>query len=113
MNKVTGGSLPVDIWHDYMQEALQGQPAIPIPVPDGTAPLLLASSDTAPAATTASATASDSDDQPGLLDRLVSSILGGGSDDSSSGAGSAAPARANKSLQIWQDPNVQSNRRSK
>jgi len=26
MNKVTGGSLPVNIWHDFMLEALQGTP---------------------------------------------------------------------------------------
>ncbi len=32
MKKVTGGSLPASIWHDYMQPALAGTPAHDIPV---------------------------------------------------------------------------------
>jgi penicillin-binding protein 1A len=81
MNKVTGGSLPVDIWHDYMAETLAGIPPAPLPLPAGAGPLLAAGEplqlpggNAAPAATTASA------EEPGLLDRLVDSILGGGSD---------------------------------
>lgn len=31
MNKVTGGSLPAQIWADFMKTALAGQPALPIP----------------------------------------------------------------------------------
>jgi penicillin-binding protein 1A len=82
MNKVTGGSLPVDIWHDYMAETLAGVPAAPLPLPAGAGPLLAAGEplqlpggNATPAATTASA------DEPGLLDRLVDSILGSGSND--------------------------------
>jgi penicillin-binding protein 1A len=83
MNKVTGGSLPVDIWHDYMAETLAGVPPAPLPLPAGAGPLLAAGeplqlpgSSTGPATTTASV------EEPGLLDRLVGSILGGGSDSS-------------------------------
>jgi penicillin-binding protein 1A len=83
MNKVTGGSLPVDIWHDFTQEALAGVPPREIPLPEGSGgllaagePLQLPAGDSGPATATASA-----DDQPGLLDRLVQSILGGSSGD--------------------------------
>lgn len=31
MNKVTGGTLPTQIWADFMKTALAGQPALPIP----------------------------------------------------------------------------------
>jgi penicillin-binding protein 1A len=81
MNKVTGGSLPVDIWHDYMAEALAGVPAAPLPLPAGAGPLLAAGEPLQlPGAVTGPATATASADEPGLLDRLVDSILGGGSD---------------------------------
>ncbi|HVO04566.1 MAG TPA: PBP1A family penicillin-binding protein [Candidatus Cybelea sp.] len=75
MNKVTGGSLPVDIWHDYMLEALAGTPPQPIPLPAG-AGGMIAAGEPAPLPATATASA----DEPGLLDRLVQSILGGGSE---------------------------------
>ena len=82
MNRVTGGSLPVDIWHDYMLEALAGVPAAPIPLPAGAGPLLAASEPLQlPGATTGPATTTASADEPGLLDRLVSSILGDSSND--------------------------------
>jgi penicillin-binding protein 1A len=81
MNKVTGGSLPVDIWHDYMLEALAGVPAAPLPLPAGAGPLLAAGEPLQlPGATTGPATTTASADEPGLLDRLVDSILGGGSE---------------------------------
>lgn len=35
MDKVTGGSLPVRIWHDFMTEALAGRTPRPIPLPGG------------------------------------------------------------------------------
>jgi penicillin-binding protein 1A len=93
MNKVTGGSLPVNIWHDFMSEALAGTPPAPIPLPAGTAPLAaageplnLSNGNAAPAATTA--------EDNGLLDRLVKSILGGDSDGvvDESGGSAGAPA---------------------
>jgi len=88
MNKVTGGSLPVDIWHDYMMEALAGVPAAPLPLPSGAGPLLAAGEPLQlPGAATGPATTTASADEPGLLDRMISSILGG--DES----GSAAPAK--------------------
>lgn len=37
MNKVTGGSLPVAIWHDFMAEALAGKPARDVARPNGAA----------------------------------------------------------------------------
>src|SRR4051812_37972973 len=81
MNKVTGGSLPVDIWHDYMLEALAGVPPAPLPLPAGAGALLAAGEPLQlPGSTTGPATATASADEPGLLDRLVDSILGGGSD---------------------------------
>ena len=81
MNKVTGGSLPVDIWHDYTLEALAGQPAEPIALPEGSAPLMASGEPLQlPGATTGPATATASAEAPGLLDRLVKSILGDGGD---------------------------------
>jgi penicillin-binding protein 1A len=79
MNKVTGGSLPVRIWHDYMAEALADEPPMPLPLPAGAGPLLAAGEPLQlPGATTAGpATTTASADEPGLLDRLVNSILGG------------------------------------
>ncbi len=83
MNKVTGGSLPVDIWHDYMAEALAGVPAAPLPLPAGAGALLAAGEPLQlPGATAGPATTTASAEEPGLLDRLVGSILGGGSNDS-------------------------------
>jgi penicillin-binding protein 1A len=81
MNKVTGGSLPVDIWHDYMVEALAGVPPAPLPLPAGAGPLLAAGEPLQlPGATTGPTTTTASAEEPGLLDRLVDSILGGGSE---------------------------------
>jgi penicillin-binding protein 1A len=37
MTKVTGGNVPAMIWHNYMQQALAGTPALPITVNEGTA----------------------------------------------------------------------------
>lgn len=79
MNKVTGGSLPVDIWHDYTVEALAGLPPSPLPLPAGVGPLLAAGEPLQlPGATAGPATTTASAEEPGLLDRLVDSILGGG-----------------------------------
>lgn len=91
MNKVTGGSLPVDIWHDYTLEALAGVPPAPLPLPAGAGPLLAAGEPLQlPGATTGPATTTASAEEPGLLDRLVDSILGGGSESSSPADESAA-----------------------
>jgi penicillin-binding protein 1A len=91
MNKVTGGSLPVDIWHDYMAEALAGVPAAPLPLPAGAGPLLAAGEPLQlPGATAGPATTTASADEPGLLDRLVDSILGGGNDSGAGNGGAAA-----------------------
>jgi penicillin-binding protein 1A len=38
MNKVTGGSLPAHIWHDFMLAALKGRPPVPLPL-SGSAPI--------------------------------------------------------------------------
>jgi len=35
MNKVTGGSLPTHIWHDFMTAAETGKPPLPLPTPGG------------------------------------------------------------------------------
>ncbi len=40
MNKVTGGSLPTRIWHDFMALALAGKPPQPLPVPAGELPVI-------------------------------------------------------------------------
>ncbi|HEY4164991.1 MAG TPA: PBP1A family penicillin-binding protein [Dongiaceae bacterium] len=93
MSKVTGGSLPVEIWHDFMSEALAGTPPTAIPLPAGSAPLVaagepltLSNGNAAPATTTA--------EDSGLLDRLVKSILGGDSGGvvDESGGSAKAPA---------------------
>jgi penicillin-binding protein 1A len=38
MNKVTGGSLPTRIWHDFMASTLAGKPPQPLPLPNGEMP---------------------------------------------------------------------------
>ena len=40
MNKVTGGSLPTHIWHDFMAAALVGTPPQPLPAPSGELPVM-------------------------------------------------------------------------
>jgi penicillin-binding protein 1A len=40
MNKVTGGSLPTRIWHDFMALALAGKPPQPLPAPSGELPVI-------------------------------------------------------------------------
>ena len=35
MNKVTGGSLPTHIWHDFMTAAETGKPVLALPTPSG------------------------------------------------------------------------------
>ena len=40
MNKVTGGSLPTRIWHDFMALALAGKPPQPLPTPSGELPVI-------------------------------------------------------------------------
>src|SRR5882724_12024403 len=37
MKKVTGGSLPTQLWHAFMADALDGEPVRPLPLPDRTA----------------------------------------------------------------------------
>jgi penicillin-binding protein 1A len=92
MNKVTGGSLPVDIWHAYTVEALAGVPPAPLPLPAGAGPLLAAGEPLQlPGATAAPATTTASAEEPGLLDRLVESILGDESDASGPVNESGAP----------------------
>jgi penicillin-binding protein 1A len=91
MNKVTGGSLPVDIWHDYTVQALDGVPPEPLPLPAGAGPLLAAGEPLQlPGATAGPATTTASAEEPGLLDRLVDSILGGGDDGATVNDGGAA-----------------------
>ncbi len=41
MNRVTGGSLPAAIWHDFVAAALDGRPVTPIPGLDGGGPAVL------------------------------------------------------------------------
>jgi len=56
MNKVTGGSLPTKIWHDFMTAAETGKPVLPLPTPGGGEVPVAALTPAAPAAiTTASA----------------------------------------------------------
>ena len=37
MKKVTGGSLPTQLWHAFMADALAGEPIRPLPLPDRSA----------------------------------------------------------------------------
>jgi penicillin-binding protein 1A len=37
MKKVTGGSLPTQLWHAFMASALDGEPIRPLPLPDRSA----------------------------------------------------------------------------
>jgi penicillin-binding protein 1A len=112
MNKVTGGSLPVNIWHDFMLEALQGTPPGPIPLPGGGGLMAAGQPLSLPGATTGPATSTASADEPGLLDRLVKSILGSSSEDDS-GAVHPATTATQQPVPIWKDRDAQSARRSK
>jgi penicillin-binding protein 1A len=113
MNKVTGGSLPVNIWHDFMLAALAGTPATPIPLPGGSGPLLAAGQPLSlPGSTTGPATSTASADEPGLLDRLVKSILGSGSEDDS-GTVHQNNTAAQQPVPIWKNRDAQDARRSK
>ena len=66
MNKVTGGSLPTRIWHDFMASTLAGKPPQPLPLPAGEMPEIaltpvmptppVTTSDTQPGATAAAST---------------------------------------------------------
>lgn len=38
MKKVTGGNVPAMIWHDYMVQALAGEPSLGLPVSEGASP---------------------------------------------------------------------------
>lgn len=38
MKKVTGGNVPAMIWHEYMQQALKGEPSLGLPVSEGASP---------------------------------------------------------------------------
>jgi penicillin-binding protein 1A len=97
MNKVTGGSLPVDIWHVYMMEALAGIPAAPLPLPAGAGPLLAAGEPLQlPGATAGPATTTASAEEPGLLDRLVDSILGDGDDSATVNDGGTATQKSQR-----------------
>lgn len=78
MDKVTGGTIPVRIWHDFMTDALQGVAARDIPVPGGTSNLFAANE---PAAAAPATAAPPVDDQPGTFEKLLNGILGGGSED--------------------------------
>ncbi len=55
MNKVTGGSLPTRIWHDFMALTLAGKPIQPLPVPSGELPVIALTPITPIPATTANA----------------------------------------------------------
>jgi penicillin-binding protein 1A len=83
---VTGGSLPVNIWHDFMAEALAGVPPRDIPLPNGSGGLLAAGELQPMPGAEAAPTTTASAEEPGLLDRLVTSILGGDSSADDSGA---------------------------
>ena len=109
MNKVTGGSLPVNIWHDFMAEALQGTPPGPIPLPGGGGLLAAGEPLSLPGSTTGPATSTASADEPGLLDRLVKSILGGSEDDS----GAVHQTGAQQPVPIWKNKDYQDSRRGK
>ncbi|HEX4570123.1 MAG TPA: penicillin-binding transpeptidase domain-containing protein [Dongiaceae bacterium] len=39
MNKVTGGTIPTRIWHDFMMAAEAGKPMLPLPAPGGELPV--------------------------------------------------------------------------
>ena len=41
MKKITGGSIPATVWHDYMTKAMEGLPSKPIPTSEGSSEGLL------------------------------------------------------------------------
>ncbi|WP_374656530.1 transglycosylase domain-containing protein [Dongia sp.] len=80
MDKVTGGSLPVLIWHDFMAGALAGLP--PRDVPRGGGALVAsAGAPTELAPEAPGNPAAQPEEEPGGIGSLLDTILGGGSSD--------------------------------
>lgn len=89
MDQVTGGSLPVEIWHDFMVDALAGTPARDVVRPAGgylAAPATQAPTELSPAP------AAVPEEAPSGIGALLDSILGGGSESSGAGGGTQQPA---------------------
>lgn len=76
MDRVTGGTIPVRIWHDFMTDALQGVPARDIPVPGGSGTLFAANTPAAVPQPVAPAAA----EAPGTFEQLLNGLLGGGAE---------------------------------
>lgn len=97
MDAVTGGSLPVAIWHDFMRDALAEVPPRDVPRPAGgalatgttAAPVELGPAVAAPAPSAA----------PSGIGALLESILGGGAD---SATGSATERGASEPVPMYQ-----------
>jgi penicillin-binding protein 1A len=94
MDQVTGGSLPVAIWHDFMSDALAGTPPRDIPRPQGGAMPVAA---TAPVELVPVPAALPPEPEQSGFGALLDSILGGGA----SGGSSGAPAQQ-QSAPTWQ-----------
>ncbi|TDQ83196.1 penicillin-binding protein 1A [Dongia mobilis] len=99
MDQVTGGSLPVGIWHDFMSDALAGTPPRDIPRPQGAIPVAAA----APVELVpAPASPPPEPDQSGF-GALLDSILGGGSGGSSGAGGAPAEQQSAPTWRMQED----------
>jgi len=76
MNKVTGGTLPAELWHDIMLYAHEGKRPLPLPGTQAPRPLQDAVAARLPPASTASETERSDNDQP--LYQRVFGFFGGG-----------------------------------
>ena len=95
MDKVTGGSLPVVIWHDFMSEALAG--LTPRDVPRGGGALVASAgtpTELSPEVPAAPAPAAQEEESG--IGSLLSTILGGGGSAPSSESDAAQPAKTKK-----------------
>lgn len=81
MQQVTGGSLPARLWKSIVTRALEGEPVQPLPIQ---APVPQPQPEQRQAQAFEGGA---SEDEGGLLDRLIDSIASGGSSDSNSSGG--------------------------
>jgi penicillin-binding protein 1A len=91
MDQVTGGSLPVEIWHDFMADALAGTPARDVVRPNGgylAAPVASTPTELSPVPVP--------EEAPSGIGALLDSILGGEGESSGSGGGSGGNQPAAK-----------------
>jgi penicillin-binding protein 1A len=103
MDKVTGGSLPVVIWHDFMSSALEGLK--PRDVPRGGGALVASAGAPTELAPEIAPPAAQPQEEESGIGSLLNTILGGGDSSPSSGSDSksAQPAKKQQGPKLNED----------